>query len=174
MNNFFTRTITGTLFVALLIVSILFHPLTFGILFLAINMVALIEFYNISRLTKAKPQIVYGTLVASFTFLLAFVSNYFRLGNTLTFLAIPLVSFVFIWELYRKHKYPILNIGLTLFGFFYVTLPLFLLNYIVFFNGEFLKCPVIKETFPFQSSNLSIPDCKKVTIKNRSIKTSVG
>jgi len=41
-------------------------------------------------------------------------------------------------------------------------------------RGEFLKWSVIKPTFPFQSNNLSIPDCKKVTIRKKSINTSVG
>ena len=37
----------------------------------------------------------------------------------------------------------------------------------LFLRGEFLKCSVIKPTFPFQSNNLSIPDCKKVTIRKK-------
>ncbi|MBI9068575.1 MAG: phosphatidate cytidylyltransferase [Salinivirgaceae bacterium] len=137
MNNFFTRTLTGFLFVLVLIGSILFHSLTFALLFLLINIIALNEFYTISKLTRAKPQLIYGAIVGSLIFIAGFVSNNFQLGNSLTLLSIPLILFVFVWELYRKHKYPVLNIGVTLFGLFYVTLPLFLLNYLVFFDKEY-------------------------------------
>jgi hypothetical protein len=44
----------------------------------------------------------------------------------------------------------------------------------LFLRGEFLKCSVIKLLFPVQSNSLSIPDCKKVTIRKKSISTSVG
>ncbi len=50
---------------------------------------------------------------------------------------IPLVVSVFIVELFRNHHKPLQNIGATLLGIVYVSLPFALLNYFVLNNSSF-------------------------------------
>lgn len=137
MSNLVTRTITGLLFVLTLIGSVLFHPLTFAIVFLVIEVLALLEFYRILRRCGASSQAIYGSLLGAYVFLSGFLWYYISVGVYLSLLIFPLIIFVFIWELYRMKKRPIINIASTLLGIIYISIPFALLNHIAFFSGEY-------------------------------------
>ena len=137
MSNFGQRTLTGFFFVILLIVGILWHPISFFGLFLVVEILALREFYIIAQKSNSFPQKYFGSVVGALLFIFAFVGHFFDIGNSLSLLLIPVVSFIFIFELYRDQKHPILNIATTLFGLVYVSLPLMLLNQIVYMEGSF-------------------------------------
>jgi phosphatidate cytidylyltransferase len=47
MSNFWQRTFTGIVFVSLLVTSIVIHPLVFGLLFLVVIVLGMLEFQKI-------------------------------------------------------------------------------------------------------------------------------
>lgn len=133
MNNFLTRTLTGTLFVIVLISGIWFSKESFLVLCLAIIITGIWEFYSITSIDEIKPQKYLGTLIAA----CFFVSNYLysiKLFNGKIFLPFLLLFIcIFITELYRKHRQPFTNIAFTLLGIVWIAIPVSLLNYIVFY-----------------------------------------
>jgi phosphatidate cytidylyltransferase len=137
MNNFWQRSITGFFFVVILISSILFSPLTFAILFLLVEILALREFYIFSIKSHTRPQKYYGSILGGLVFLSGYLWQIIDWGFYLTLLLIPLFSFVFIFELYRNEKRPLLNMATTFLGLFYIAFPLSLLNHLAFLNGEY-------------------------------------
>lgn len=73
MNNLAQRTITGVVFVVLMVFLIIFDRITFFCLGLLLLLNALREFYNISLKEDMKPQRVMATLSA----LIAFTASFF-------------------------------------------------------------------------------------------------
>ena len=132
MNNFYKRTITGALFVVVLIIAILIHPLAFIILFFFITLVGLHEFYNIFTKGNINPHkypgISCGLLIYCSACLIA--SGY--LNNDILLLIIPIVSVIFLIEIYQSNENPFLNISSTIIGIIYIVVPFSLLVLIGF------------------------------------------
>jgi len=137
VKNFFQRTLTGFVFVIVLVVGILWNPISFFILFLLIEILALREFFIFAIRSRSLPQKYYGSVVGASFFIAGFVWQFFNSGYYFSLLLIPLVTFIFVFELYRNHRHPILNIATTLMGILYVSVPITLLNHIVFLDGTY-------------------------------------
>ena len=136
MSNLVSRSITGAIIVAVMLAAIAINEYTFFIVFLAILVGGLIEFYNIFQKAGKSPQknagIALGILIFTLMFLSAKgfdVSLIPQLNQILLILAV--VSIV-IYEMYRKKFSPFENIALTLLGVIYIALPLSLLWLISF------------------------------------------
>lgn len=123
------RAITGAIFVAVLVTAILLGGYYFHLLFAVITLVSLNEFYHLFPKKRLSPNISLGLViglllyvVASWTLSYNIEIKYLLGGLVLTF---PLLAF---FELYRKHKSPFQNIGITILGWVYIVLPLVLLH----------------------------------------------
>ncbi len=130
MNNFITRTITGSLFVILIVASILLSHYFFSFVFLLFSILGIAEFYSITGKEDIKPQLLSGIVISVLLFC---ISAYVSISNAhfkLLFLSIPLFFIPFIIELFRNKSNAISNIATTLLGIFYVVFPLSLLNFI--------------------------------------------
>jgi phosphatidate cytidylyltransferase len=130
VNNFTTRTITGAIFVILIIASVLIHPLFFAIVFLAFTILGVIEFYNIIKSDSCSPQYFTGLFISVAVFSIAAVMAITHAYYYLFYFIIPLLFIPFIIELFRNKAFPITNISTTLLGVFYIAIPLALLNII--------------------------------------------
>jgi len=143
MKNLLTRSATGVVFVGVIIGAILWHPYAFGLLFLFITIVGLLEFYKLVGKEKVKPQKITGLALGiglycvsspdAFSILLSpfFTEN--DLGDFLIgfniLACLPVLLFVvFIIELFRKTETPFLNIAYTILGVVYIALPFMMLN----------------------------------------------
>ncbi len=138
MKNLLTRTLTGILYLAVFISALLTGKYTFAALFLAINLIALWEFYHIVMHMGFQPQRYPGVIIGAVMFLIGFLIC--SMGQPLTFMLfiIPLIIFIFILELYRNHSHPLANISFTLLGILYISLPVTLTNRLAFFfEGEY-------------------------------------
>ncbi|MDP4162611.1 MAG: phosphatidate cytidylyltransferase [Bacillota bacterium] len=129
MNNFILRTITGIVFVSLIISSIVFSPLFFAVLFFCITLLGLHEFFKLLQNGGKAPQNGWGLVLGglSFTGLTAVAHDWMNVRYLLAL--IPLMMIIFISELYRKKPFPFENIALTLLGTIYIALPFGLLNF---------------------------------------------
>ncbi|NVO01770.1 MAG: phosphatidate cytidylyltransferase [Bacteroidetes bacterium] len=130
MKNLITRTITGIVFVTLIIGSILFSHESFAIVFGIITILGLYEFYHLCETDGIKPMKYYGIFVGTTLFVLISLFSMNLIDKKLLLIIFPLIFLVFIFELYKKSEKPFTNISYTIFGIFYIALPLSLLNFI--------------------------------------------
>ena len=131
MNNFWARTITGLSMVFLIIASLYFSRWAFALIFLAVTIAGLWEFYSVTTTDDCKPQRLAGTIMGTMWYIfIALISLQMVAGAGLFFgfVFLPLLFIPFIFELYRKKEKPLLNVAVTILGLTYVALPLSLLN----------------------------------------------
>ncbi len=132
MKELHTRTIWGFLFATVLTGAIMLGAYSFGLLFLVISVFALREFYALCRAAGYSPQLYPGLFLG----LLLFVLSFFIAKHLITYnsylYVLPLIYALPVYELFRKKKNPLTNLGLTVFGIFYVSIPFALLNFLPF------------------------------------------
>ncbi len=137
MNNLVQRTITGIVFLTLVIGAIVFHKISFFILFELIIIFSMYEFYALTEKENYKPQKLYGIITGAITF----AANFFYVNQNIdTKVFLPLIILtggIFIFELYRRSEKIMADVGFTLLGIIYIALPISLTNYIVFENGNY-------------------------------------
>ena len=136
MKNFIQRTITGIIFVAVLIGCIISGPFSFGILFCIISAMATYEFctlVNYQEEVDINRNIC--TLGSVFLFFCFF---YYGINPAETGIFIPylaLIIYLLVSELYLKKKNPINNWAYSMMSQLYVGLPFALLNVLAFQNN---------------------------------------
>jgi len=132
LNNFYKRSLTGVVFVLVLGGGILINSFTLFALVGVIIGMGLLEFYKLIANTQLKANRPLGLAIGLLFFAIACLYSIGLVSITGFWLVAPLVSSVFIAELYRKHEFPFQNIAITLFGVFYIAIPLSLLTLIGF------------------------------------------
>lgn len=145
MSNLAQRLITGTIFVVVLVVCIWWSAWSMFILFLAITVLGLNEFYNLSVKANAQPQKYFGIAVGT----LGVISMFLMKGGVLpilNFIFVPLIFMPFIIELWRKKENPFGNVGWTLLGLFYIALPCMLIVANFTPDGFLIPLPLIPES----------------------------
>jgi len=137
VNNFVQRSLTGTVFVAVLVTAIISTQLIFSGLFFIITMLGLFEFYKLLKNGGRQPQVKLGMVLGAFTYFgIAALSNEL-LDKRFLLLLLPLGILVFIVELYRDKPAPFENIALTLLGVLYIAVPFGLLNFLYLPTSNF-------------------------------------
>lgn len=132
MNNFTTRTITGAIFVIIIIGSVIAHHWVFASLFLLIALAGYREFTRLARPLNSRPPVITGMIVSALVYGLITLWNFGLISvNSLYFLFLVPVILVFT-ELYRKSETSLSNVALCLFGIVWIVVPLALLS--GFFN----------------------------------------
>lgn len=129
MSNFLKRTLSGALFVLIIIGAIILGRYSFFAIFLTVTIASLFEFYRMSFKARIRPQYIYGIVLGA----VIFVTNYLyasgQIGHYSFLGLIPLIFSIFIVELFRSHPRPMHNIAFTILGLLYVAFPMSLLNY---------------------------------------------
>lgn len=135
MSNLIQRTITGALFVIVLVGSVWYNEWTFFGLFLLITVLALFEFYRLSRLERNSPQRFMGLLLGVMVYLISWL--YFRgmVEADLFLLLVPVAVFIPVIELFRQKRKPFSNIGYTFSGVLYIAVPFSLFHSFSFTKG---------------------------------------
>lgn len=131
-SNFLKRTVTGIIFVAILVGSILYSPLTFGILFACISALTLREFgHLVNNIEGVRINKLITMLGGTYLFL-AFM--YFCLnGESQIFIPyLFLIIYLMVSELYLKKENPINNWAYSTLSQLYIALPFALLNVLAF------------------------------------------
>jgi phosphatidate cytidylyltransferase len=132
-SNFKQRVITSIVFVIVLVGGTILHSSALFVIFSAIVIIGMLEFYKIAAKAQHKPQVISG-LVFGFYVL---ISNFLIAANLadkiIYFSYIPFVALLMIIELFRQNKNPFSNVAVTLMGAIYVSMPFGLLSYLVFY-----------------------------------------
>lgn len=129
MNNVIQRTITGSVYTSLIIFSLVFHPIAFGMVTLLINFLGLLEFKKIGdKLSHSSgfTWIVINNLLFIGTLILIIlqIPDSFFLPLMLLFIMLQILP------VYQKSGSPFSSMQFNLFGSLYITLPLIILNLI--------------------------------------------
>ncbi|MBR8705397.1 phosphatidate cytidylyltransferase [Bacteroides pyogenes] len=134
-SNFIKRATTGILFVAILVGSILYAPISFGILFAVISALSIYEFGQIiNRTGEVSMNKTIAMLGGAYLFLavMGFCIN--AVDSKIFIPYIILLLYIMISELYLKKKNPVLNWAYAMFSQLYIGLPFALLNVLAFHN----------------------------------------
>ncbi len=134
-SNLLQRTVTGVLFVIVLVGGILISPLSFGILFAVICALSVYEF---TGLVNKSGQVSVNRLVVTLGGVYLFLSMLafcICLAGPEVFLPyVLLLLYLMITELYLKKKNPIGNWACSMLAQLYVALPFALLCVLAFRN----------------------------------------
>lgn len=132
-SNFIKRTITGAIFVAIIVGCILFSPLAFGILFACITALSVREFGHLVNGTE-KVSINKMINMIGGTYLFFAVLGYcINMSDSKIFIPyLFLIIYLMISELYLKKPDPVNNWAYSMLAQLYVALPFALLNVLAF------------------------------------------
>lgn len=138
-KNLVIRSISGLVFIVLIVGSILWHPYSFVAVFLLITILGLNEFYNlVNDKDKVDVNIFIGILGGAILFITTFLHSFTDISHILLFGVYAIYSvLVIITELFRKKNNPINNWAYYFLGQVNIALPFALLNYIIFINSSF-------------------------------------
>lgn len=148
MNNFAKRAISGTLFVVILTGCIFLHPIAFFALFFIINIIGILEFGHMAKVTSIKINRPMCLIAGSTLFTAGFLDNYLANGFKEGYLYFFITTFILcICELYRKRTHAFQNVAFGIYVLFYITLPFTLLIYLPYIStGEWQPMIIF---FPF-------------------------
>jgi len=135
MNNLLTRTLSGSLFVLIIVGAILMNEYVFASVFALISGISILEFHKI---TNTKIDINVNKWLALIGGILLFLSSFvFASGKapSTVFLFYGLyLMLVLIYELYAQKQNPINNWAYFMLGQVFIALPFSLLNFILYIN----------------------------------------
>lgn len=129
MSPFLQRTLSGTLFVLIIIAAIILGRYSFFTIFMLITLASMYEFYRLSFKARIRPQYLYGLALGALIFTMNYLYASGQIGHYIFLGLIPLIFSIFIVELFRSHPRPMHNIAFTILGLLYVALPFSLLNF---------------------------------------------
>lgn len=122
MSNFLKRTITGALFLVVMIGGMAWSYWSMLVLFFAIAMLGLAEFYKLAGMAGAHPQKWLSMATGAAIFFLAAADAQLNMYFVFV-LGFPFITAIFFAELYRNSPTPFQNIAFALLGIIYVLLP---------------------------------------------------
>ena len=132
MNEFLKRSLTGIIFVAVILAGTIIHPLIFPLVFLALLVLTQYEFYKLIEKAGCTPQTLVGSILGGLFFILCNLTVQKIIPHRYCLLIFPVLIVIFIFEVLRKKPGTLQNSMLTLGGFVYTVIPFSLLNFIVY------------------------------------------
>ena len=136
-KNLKNRILTGLLGGSLLIFSSL-HEWSYFSVFIIIIFLSSSEFFKILGNNNFRPNNILGIFLSVLIFLTVYLYSSKNIIWGIHFLLVPILPIVCLSALYSsKNKQTISNVSVTFFGILYISIPISLLNFIVFDNGEY-------------------------------------
>ena len=137
MSNLIKRSLTGLLFSVTLLVTFIASQYTMFAMVMAIAILCLIEYYNFAKHIEVRPQYVFGYFITVLLISVSFLIVKKIIPIESLFIFFPLLFFVFVFQLYHKHKKPIENIGFTFLPLIHVGIPMALMVVLGLITGEY-------------------------------------
>jgi phosphatidate cytidylyltransferase len=132
VSNFLTRTITGILFVIVVIGSIIWKQIVFSSLFLVITIAGLHEFYRIAGHNNSRLVKVLGMTAGLVLYVTAALVANRLAGIGILVINVVVCPLILIYTLFRRTAEPFSDVSVILLGLLYVAMPFALFNF--FFN----------------------------------------
>jgi len=141
LNEFLKRSLTGIVFVAVILASTVIHSLLFLLIFLAFLVLTQYEFYKLIEKAGYTPQTLVGSVLGGLLFILCNLTVQKIIPHLYCLLVFPVFIVIFLFEVLRKKTGTLQNSMLTLGGFVYTVIPFSLMNFIVYpdfpYNDQF-------------------------------------
>ncbi len=132
-SNLLIRTLTGIVFVLVLVGCILYGPQTFVTLFAVVTAMTVWEFCSIlNRYADMRINRFITTVAAVYLFFAVFGFNLNVMDSNIFIPYLLLLIYLMVSELYKAHQKDIQNIAFTMMAQLYVALPFALLNVLSF------------------------------------------
>ncbi|MEI6752534.1 MAG: phosphatidate cytidylyltransferase [Paludibacter sp.] len=136
MNNFVKRTLSGAVYVSLIVGTILLSQFTFAIFFALVSGWAVYEFH---KLTNKQNDVRVNNGLAVSASVLLFACSYVNASGLFKFPVFSIYGLylilIIISELYLKKNNPLHNLAYFVLGQASIALPFSLLNNIIFIQG---------------------------------------
>jgi phosphatidate cytidylyltransferase len=136
VNNFFKRTLTGALFVIVVIGSVLLGGYMLAALFFIVNILGLSEFYSLLEKNGIRVQKLAGIILGSILFVFFFLCYNGFLYLSILLFSPALFLFVFALELFLNRPNPFSSLAYTFLGIIYISLSLSLFITIPYFASD--------------------------------------
>jgi len=132
LKDFTRRSVTGVVYVFLMLAGAAIHPLIFAIVFGSLLFLTQLEFYQLVENAGSSPRKNTGLTLGVLFFVICFgmVNSILPTQSYLIF--IPALLFIFLFEAFSEKTGILQNSAITFTGFVYVAIPFSLLNFIVF------------------------------------------
>ncbi|WP_225307223.1 phosphatidate cytidylyltransferase [Adhaeribacter soli] len=153
LSNMQTRILAGLAGGIIFIGAIWLSEWTFFLLFGALTVLGLLEFYRLLSVNNMAPNKPIGVLLGIGLFLLVFLDQKGLLPGNALYVLPPVLMLAFVAELFRKKQYPFVNLGLTVLGVFYVAMPFALFSIIGFQNRNYTWQPILGTMFLIWSAD---------------------
>ncbi|GAA4308007.1 phosphatidate cytidylyltransferase [Nibribacter koreensis] len=137
LNNLQQRIWAGAAGATLFVGGIYFSEWTFFLLFLALTVLGLLEFYRLLTTKGFQPNRAMGLLLGVGLYVLCFLIKQDQITSDWLFLLPPVMLLVLVAELYRKKAQPFTNIALTLTGVLYIAAPFSMLHVLAFLPDRY-------------------------------------
>ena len=132
-SNLLIRTLTGILFVLVLVGCILYGPQAFVALFAVVSAMTIWEFCTIlNRYAHTHVNRFITTIAGVYLFFAVFGFNLNVMDSTIFIPYLLLLLYLMVSELYKAHSLDIQNIAFTMMAQLYIALPFALLNVLTF------------------------------------------
>lgn len=132
MNNFITRTITGFIFIVVLMGCVLLSHWAFAGLFLLITILGLFEFYQMVSAETIKPQVFTGVFISAILLIIASLIANGIISEKYFLIVVVILVLIAVIEFFRNSTTHISNVAYTFFGIAYVGIPFSMLINIPF------------------------------------------
>ena len=132
MNTLFKRTLTGCVFIAIVLTGIMIHPVIFALVFATLLFYSQLEFYKLVERGDNSPRKTTGLILGVLLFAICFGIVYKIVPKPSYLIFIPVLIIIFISDIVKESSRLIHNIAITITGFIYVAVPFSLLVFIVF------------------------------------------
>lgn len=144
MNDLLKRTISGAVYVLVMLGGTLIHPFVFAVVFAILLFFTQSEFYSLVKNSEHAPSKWVGTIAGVLFFLAGFGVAIGFLPKHFSFAFVPFILLIFVVETIHP-KSTLTDAALTLLGFIYIALPFALMNFIVLntVNGQQVFYPWI-------------------------------
>jgi len=141
LNNLLTRALSGAVYVAVVIGSILLHPYAYAGMMLVVVVWAMLEYDDILIKDRVYANKFIGVLMGVGIFIAGFFYAQDVVSGNVFLYIIPIPVLLFISQLYSTDQNSFRAIAYTITGVAYIALPLTLCNGLVFpsSDGQFLN-----------------------------------
>lgn len=134
-SNFVQRTLTGVVFVATVVGCILWNQISFFLLLFSVNLLCLLEFYELVLPDKSWLEKYLGIILGSLIFCMFAMVFSADLSLAWYYNLIPVFLLLFVVKLFEKTHNEFSTLAFQLLGLVYITMPIVLLTKLGYYNA---------------------------------------
>jgi phosphatidate cytidylyltransferase len=132
LKNLLKRTISGVIYLIIVIGSLFIGEYGYGIVFALIGLLALIEFFDLTEIPRFGRITIAGLIVGVLLFIIAFLVTSRTIGYHYLMTAGIMPILLYILTLYTQDTHFTSGLSKVCLGILYVIIPLAIMNYLVF------------------------------------------